>query len=639
MLFPQLVATLAYLLPVAIWVWLRLGREGAEAGDARFAIELSLGVAVDLLSVLVLAHVVQLETATLISRGVWCVVGGVVYARRRRAGRRSPPLDRAALMRLGALALVVLGAVALSVSLSRACGMWDRQQHIPLVTALRGQRLPFFNVYAPAQPLFYHFGGDVQAAMLQSLSGARLHASLALSLLHDVMFALLALNVVCFVRAMGVKRTALAAAVFVAVVMLGPVTILRDDTKRLESGFGLVNLLTLSFRPHVTLSYLLSAGFFQLLFLALTSEAEAARWRARLAELVALTSALVLADEASLGLIGLAMGALWLFAPQVLAPTRRAGMLALGALLAAMVGTTILFGGSLGPNAPHYALTFVAPRAPGYATPAVPLSLPDGRLLLFQDVVPMLGVLASLAVIAARARDRVITGLTIFFATLAVTSLFAITCIDFEGQPSENHRFATAMFALAPLVVALVLERRVRQVGPGAALGGLAALTALASMGLGVASTIEWLGSGVAYRQCVIPTYYGYDIDRFFELDCRVETGATMGETLTATYVDVMGFYLWTGCHPSWAPAPASERHKIKNNGPWYGHPAYDQLNAGTHPGAPIDVACITAPAAGPNVDPACVRAPAVTTCVPRGTHFKSCRLEGPARSKMAAGM
>ena len=44
--------------------------------------------------------------------------------------------------------------------------------HIPLVSALRGQRLPFMNVYDPAGGLFYHFAGDVQAAMLQTLFAA-----------------------------------------------------------------------------------------------------------------------------------------------------------------------------------------------------------------------------------------------------------------------------------------------------------------------------------------------------------------------------------------------------------------------------------------------------------------------------------
>jgi hypothetical protein len=170
-------------------------------------------------------------------------------------------------------------------------------------------------------------------------------------------------------------------------------------------------------------------------------------------------------------------------------------------------------------------------------------------------------------------------------------------------------------------------------------MGDLTVLAAIATLGLGVASTVEWLGSGVAYRQCVVPTYYGYEIERFYELDCRAETGAVVGETLTATYADPNGFYLWTGCHPSFAAAPASDRHKIKNDGPWYGRPAYEQLNAATHPGAPIDVACLTASAAGPNLDPACRYAAVVGTCVPRGTHFKTCRLEGPARSKMAAGM
>lgn len=639
MILAQVIATIGFLWPVAIWVWLRLGRSGQGVGEGRFAVELALGVAVDLLSVLLLTRVFTLETSTLISRAVWTLGAAAAGARWWRTGGRPAWPDWARRQQLGALALVVLGAVALSMSLSRVCALWDREWHIPLVSALRGQQLPFSNVYVPTQRLFYHYAGDVQAAMLQTLSGGRLHASLALSLLHDIMFALIALNVVCFVRASGVKRTTLAAVVFFAVIMIGPVTVMRDDVHRLDGGFSILNYLTLSYRPHVALAYLLSLGFLQLVFTALLAPDATDGWRARVGGLVLLSAALVLADESSLGLLGLALGALWLAVPDVLAPTRRQGLLALGALLAAILLSILLFGGSLGPDAPHYQLSLIAPRAPGYGSPPLPLSTEGGRLVIAQDLLPLLGALASMGIMAARSRDRAIGALTIFLAALSYAAILTLTCLDFEGQSSENHRFATAAFIAAPLVLALAFERRVRLTSPGLALGGAAALMAYATLGLGVASTVEWLASGVAYRQCLTPNYHGFAIDRFYDVDCRAETGTRLGERSTPTYADVDGFYLWTGCHPTSVAAPPSGRHKIKVFGPAFGRPAYQQLSADAAPDSAIEVACLTVAGAVTNPDPACLRAPALVACTPRGTDFKTCRLTGQARAMLPAAM
>jgi hypothetical protein len=636
MILAQLVATIGFVLPTAIWTCLRRSR-GALA-EGRFAVELALGVAVDLLSVLLLAHVCTLETATLISRGAWGVVGGAAVVRWWRAGGRLERPSPEQLRSLGMLALVVGGAVWLSMSLSRPCSIWDREWHIPLVSALRGQRLPFQNVYLPAQPLFYHFAGDAQAAMLQALSGGRLHAALALSLLHDIMFALVALNVVCFFRGLGMRRTPLAALVFFATVMLGPVTLLRDDVRKLESGFALVNYLTLSYRPHVALAYLFELGFLELGLGALLADASASipSWRERLGGLALLSAALVLTDESSLGLLGLGLGALWLAFPDVLGPSRRAGALGLVALVAAIVASVVIFGGSIGPSAPHYNLSLVAPRAPGYASAAVPLSTFEGSSLMAQDLLPILGVLAALGAIALRTRDRVTLGAAMFFVTLAAASILALTCVDFEGQPSENHRFATGMFVAAPFVAALVLQQRARAIPLGAVVGGFAALTLFVTIGLGVASTIEWLGAGVAYRQCAHPGFYGWSAERFYDVDCRSETGSVLGERTAPIYADLMGFYLWTGCHPSFAAAPTQVRHKIKSTTPFYGPPAFEQLRASLPvPTDRLEVVCLTVAAAGPNQDPACARAAKLGPCEGRGDDFRVCSLDGPARAAL----
>jgi hypothetical protein len=641
MLFAQLVAAAGFLLPVAIWTWLRLARADAATREGRFALELPLGVALDLLSVLLLSRVFTLATATLISRGAWCLGGGVGAWRWWRAGGRPRRLERAALERLGALALVVLGAVGLSLTLSRPCAIWDREWHIPLVSALRGQRLPFQNVYVPAQELFYHYAGDVQAAMLQTLSGGRMHASLALSLLHDLMFALLALNVVCFLRAAGIRRTALAALAFGAIVMLGPVTLLRDGATRVESGFSLVNYLTLSFRPHVALSYLLQLGFLELVLTPLV-DAEALPVLGplpRAGGLALLAAALVLTDESSLGLLGVGLGALWLAVPSVLGPTRRSGALALVALVATIALSMLMFGGSIGLAAPHYQLSFVAPRAPGYASAPLALATPEGRAALLQDLLPVLGVLAALGFIALRARDRVTSGLMVFYAALTTTSIVALTCLDFEGKAPESHRFATAMFVTAPLVAILALARRPGPGAPRVAPGGLAAIMIYASVGLGVASTIDWLAGGVAYQQCAQPGFYGWGSGAFFDVDCRLEAAAVLGERTVPTYVDLMGFYLWSGCHPIFAPSPqvGPASHHIKTATPWYGGPALDQLRQEVPlPDDELSLVCLSAPAAGPNLDPACARAPRLGPCETRGD-FLVCKLKGPARALLSA--
>lgn len=634
--FAELFATVAYLLPVAIWTSLRAARRGAD--EARFAVEIAVVIAGDLLGVLVLARFFTLETATLISRVLWVVGGGLLGRRWWQSGGRPTRFDLRGLRRFAELALVIGGAVLLSRRLSRPCAIWDREWHIPLVSALRGQRLPFMNVYDPAGGLFYHFAGNVQAAMLQTLSGGRLHASLALSLLHDIMFALIALNVVCFLRASGIRRTALAAVVFGAIVMIGPVTLLRDDTHKLDTGFALVNYLTLSFRPHVALAYLLELGFLEIVLGALVADDPSPDRRARLGNLAMLAAALAITDESSLGLLGLALGALWLANPSILAPSRRAGLLALVALSSAIVAAVLILGGSVGPSAPHYHLALVAPRAPGYASPPVALAAAAGRALMFQDLLPVLGVLAGLIALAVCRRDRVSFGLAVFYTSLAATSIFALTCLDFEGKPAESHRFATALFIAAPLLATVAIARHARTAG-GLAASGIASMVMYVTIGLGVMSTVEWLESGVSLRQCksVSNRIHGWSSDRFYDVDCRRDTGTRLGEKTAQTYVDDSGFYLWAGCHPVFAPAPPIRpgEHKVKVGAPWFGGSAVAQLRQRLpSPSDRLTVACLTA-VGGPNLDPVCARAAVLGPCRPRGTAFTSCSLDGPARAAL----
>ena len=89
----------------------------------------------------------------------------------------------------------------LSYDISSRFWIWDREWHTPFTSALRVQRMPFRNVYEPALTLRYHMAGDLFAALLQSLSFARMNASRALSFAHDMQSALLVGSIAMIFRA------------------------------------------------------------------------------------------------------------------------------------------------------------------------------------------------------------------------------------------------------------------------------------------------------------------------------------------------------------------------------------------------------------------------------------------------------
>ena len=347
-----------------------------------------------------------LETAALVSRGIWLAVAGAVVVRRRRRGLRLAwprAIPRGAALQAGLLALLALGV---SLSLSRPCAIWDREWHIPLVASLRGQRLPFMNVYEPSGGLYYHFTGNVLAAMLQAFSGDALHASLALSLAHDLTFLLLGAELGLLLWAVGIRRATLAALVLAATLLAGPVTLLREPERKLVSGHSIVNFLSLSFRPHVSLAYLLTLGFVGFVLAGLRRDRIAVVMRRLWPSLGLVAAALTLTDESSLTLLALGLGALWLCDPALLGTDRRRGLLVGLGAAAVVAVTALLFVGAIGPHAPRYGMALVVPRSPGFLTPPVPFTTWMGPGFVGQDLWSILLVGAggiALAVAPGRA--------------------------------------------------------------------------------------------------------------------------------------------------------------------------------------------------------------------------------------------
>ncbi len=544
-------AIVLYLLPVAVVLACR-----ARRGRALWAagLDVPLAVSADLLLVLGLSRLVTLEVATLASRALW-LGGGLAYltlARGRPEASR-PAWPRAA----GARAVVITAATAavatwLSMLGSRPYAMWDCKWHMPLVASLRGQKLPFDNVFRRGEVLHYHFAGDVHAAMVQTLSGDVLHATLALSVAHDVLFGLLGATVALLLLGLGHRRLAPAALAVLAALLAGPFTLGLGPTRTHAEGYSILNYFTMSFRPHDALAGLFLLGLAGALAARVSEETRA---RAPLGDtvpaLLVTTAGLGISDETSLGLVGLALGLTWLLFPRVLHPRRAGGALVLAGLLIAFLGPNLAFAASIAPGAQRHAVALVAWRSPGYGHPALLLAAHAGMERLLADLGPtaLLWLGTALGAVAARRRGAA-WPLGALATALFVLSAVSLTAVEVNHDHEESHRFMTAGLLLAPVLALLVLrERRPRWPLLRAAGVAVAALGAAA----GAASTVDWIASVVPAKRDARETFFtSQDLST---IDCRRDLAATLGERPRPTYLAKTLWYAYAGCHPTFSPA------------------------------------------------------------------------------------
>ncbi|HTM46387.1 MAG TPA: hypothetical protein VL137_15610 [Polyangiaceae bacterium] len=617
----SLVAVLLYLLPLGVFL-------GARHSERRNALSVGFDtvsiVALDFLSVLLLARVVSLELATLISRTAWLVFGGVVAVRRRAEFRKFLPFLR----RLEAWApplLLALLAVMISRTLSVPCAIWDRLWHIPLVTSMRGQRVPFFNVFERHGQLFYHYLGDAHAAMLQVLSFDHIHASNALSRSHDVMFGLLGLIIGLLAPAFGQRKTLSLAVLTAGALLIGPATLLREGLNRPGTGQSLVNLLSLSFRPHVPLSFFFMFGFTAAALLPLIAR-KAPQRNEVLLTLFSATGALALTDEISLAFLGLALGVVWLVAPQGLGPRRKDGVLILIGLALTIALVILIYGGTLGIGAPREPMAFVAPQAPGFYQPSVPLSTENGRLLLLLDLLPLPLIVMAGAVSALANRTRVVTATFAAFTLISLLSVVLLTTVVVNGDGLESHRFVTTVLFLGPFYAfywvaqagASQWSQRLRQLALGLVLLGVVPSTL---------STVEWL---VTMAVSLCNQTRGYWGDTYYATDCSAQTGASFGESPTPIYIEHDQWYLISGCHPMFAPVPnaPANKHAVIVNWPETGLSGFAKVDrwAGSSPAIAY---CPHTPTA----DPVCSEAMSEGLCHPSGTDALRCSISAKDRA------
>lgn len=619
-----LVAVALTLLPVAV---LLVVRAHADRPVWEVALDVPLGVALDLVTLLVATRVVPLETAILASRAIWLLVGvGLVLRRRSRGAPLAWP--RAIGVRdVAAVAASAASAAAICMMVSRPYRVGDHNWHDGLVPSIAGQTLPFMNVYDPKAVLHYHFAGDVLAATLRALSGNVMSASLAVSLVHDVSFGLIAATTSLFMLGFGQRRFWAIAAGGVAFVLNGPVA-LRGDIGPPFHGFSYFNYALASCRPHMALAGLLTAGFVGAVFAGLAHPS--ARRFPLLVVLVATSAALGVADEATFAALGLGLAAVWLVRPSLLARSRWVGLGVLVALLGVVLlvnfaFSAALFGGQVSK------VQAVAPRLTSVTgLPSLPLSKGPGRLSLFMDTLPFSSSLVGLGILAIQRRAR---GLSVFLAMSFVVVAFSVVVavvFEFNRAPWENQRFFVVPFFVTVLPCLWLLHRARR------------ARTAAVAMALGVVApaffTLNWFSAqiqkDIGGEPSVGNPAIRYDLN---EVDCRQAAGAKLGERPAPRYLESSEFFLLLSCRSVYAAGSVRAPWTMKI-APRHG--TFSQLEEldGALVGRDETAEALCLADRTGATDPICARATANRAkCSAEGRRFLRCPLTPADRSALLA--
>jgi hypothetical protein len=498
-------------------------------------------VAVDLLGVVMLACLMPLEVAALISRPAWLVACAGWALRNRRLGREPPrvPVD----LRLPTLATVLASAalaVVISTTLSRHYIIWDRRWHSPQVCAIGTQSIPFVNVYEPKAPWRYHYAADVLASVFRTLSFDTMSSNRALSLVHDVSFGLTAASLALLMLGLGHRPGPVPALGGVSILLHGPIPLHGSRLIAPMFGFMYSNFLSNSFRPHVGLAGLLLVGFVGAVAVNPLSRSGRSDRRVAL-RLAAIAGLMSLTDETSLVVLDVALGLAWLVHPEILAVGRRRGVVALLAVGAASVLPSVVLGGSFAPGRAVQNVRWVAAQVPSFDGQVLEWPSALARKALMCDLLPLLVGCIGIVLVVAKRLSRPLAAVGLFaVAVPSVCSLMA-THLQVNGQSAgEVQRFFVAPF-FAVFVVALLLL-------PHAARGSAGDVLLIGAVAAPAIFSLVWL-------LVVIPERFGHEkvgADRFLEeayaIDCRRETGASLGDRPVPTYVQPSEYFLYTTC-------------------------------------------------------------------------------------------
>jgi hypothetical protein len=615
-----LLACALYLAPlVALVVLLRR----AEHGVIALAFTIPVAVATDLLVMFALCWLFRVEQVAFIRTAALAALAlGIVVARAARRRPIVPPRGALSWGDLIALGAAMLLGFYLSYDLSSRFWIWDREWHTPFTAALRVQQMPFRNVYEPGLTLRYHMAGDVFAALLQSLSFARMNASRALSFAHDMQSALLVGSIAMIFRARTPWSPLVAALAAAVPFLLGPMGYYYGAMGAYQ-GFADFSNFTLSFRPHCILALLMLVGFTAFVsgFVERTNQAPSPRPRSSLLGLVPLFGLAAITDEMSTALIGVTFAALWLWRPNLLAPRRWQGAALLAVLAASALAANLLLSGTIGPGGPVSHAHWVAPRIPHFIGKPVALDFSKlGWQELLLDEAPLLfpaGV--AFGLVLRRREGREPASVALWFAgALMLLGLVLFLSFEMNDRIYEGHRFMTAARMTVP-IVALCFA-------PQLARASLPSLLLIVPLAAGVAST--W---GHSYSR--VPG--GWNDARgaaAYAADCRVEYGARLGEPIVPTYVDEPFWFPYAGCRPIFAAGHDGAPGVVLAGWPKLGAAGFAKMDQGFFP--PATPAAVVCPRDARKTA-VCQKAERLGDCSPDGSQALRCTIPPANRAAM----
>jgi hypothetical protein len=524
------VAVALYLVPFVVALLAR-GRKTPHTWE--LALDVPVVFAVDLLGILVLALVVRLDWAILTSRVVWTALGGWAAVRRRLAWPRCLDLRATGIVGLSA----AFGAQA-SLWLSRDWGIWDRRWHMPLVTSMEGQRVPFKNIYVEPGALHYHFSGDVHAAMFRALSFEHVSSGLALSMSHDVVYAILGAVIALLLVEKARPSAALVAFAVAAVLLHGPV-MQKPAAGFKFTGHMYQNFLCVGFRPHLPLSGLMLVGLVAVVC-ARATRGSPRPWHVA-AAMVPCASLLSITDETSLFVVLASLGVAWLVDGRLLGDRWWHGLAILGGMAAGAIVTNLVFQGSLAPGGPLQKIELVPGRIADIRNGAHELWDEEGRKQLAYDLFPFAAPAAGIVWAALAKPSRKLLALAALACVAVVLSTTMATKLRINGTEGvEAERFFVAVFFVV-LVVALWLLPQMPRWSVSTAL-------VIVGPAASIFFTFWWFRSAAAEVLSGSESNHHLLTVNLMNVDCRKDADARLGDVPEVTYVDESVWYYYTAC-------------------------------------------------------------------------------------------
>jgi hypothetical protein len=249
---------------------------------------------------------------------------------------------------------------------------------------------------------------------------------------------------------------------------------------------------------------------------------------------------------------------------------------------------------------------------PRFAAPGLPLDLdPEGWELLLLDEGSL--IIPALVVAYLSWRDRATPNapslLALYVLVVATAGLTLFLCFEVNGRTYEGHRFVTAGRFLVPMIALIVASRLPR--------ASLLSIVILAPVMAGVFSTVGFIFYRLPQKEIANLNNGQYQIN------CREEFGARMGEPIVPTYVDEPIWYLYAGCRPIFAAGHDGPPGVVLAGFPKLGPEGFAKMDRSYFP--PNEPARVACPKDAASATPICKKAQTLGSCDDAGTRARTC--------------